>query len=85
MVFFFMPTPPKHWSLVTCPAYVASKKDRNVYYCPNDNCYFYRGNAIRHDNNTWSTTICMIYTERASLQTICNKIDRELSRGAVYV
>ncbi len=71
-----MPTPPKHRTNDTCPAYIASEYDRNMYYCPNDNQYFYRGHSIQVDEQgTWTTTHWLLVIERKSPHSICNAID----------
>ena len=80
-----MPTPPKHWSVDTCPAHQASFKDRNVYFCPNDNCYFYRGKTIVYNGDTWSATVTLKHTARKTLQSLCNVIDRAYLKGGVVV
>ena len=71
-----MPTPPKHWSKDTCPAHLASEKDSNIYYCPNDNCYFYRGYPIRFDGVYFFTEIRFRMVYRKSMLTLCSAIDK---------
>ena len=76
-----MPTPPKHRTNDTCPAYIASEYDRNMYYCPNDNQYFYRGHCIqRDDDETWSTSHFLLVIQRKSPHSICNAIDNAIRK-----